>query len=48
MELSKQEMLPCGHTLKQHMMMEEAKASSELEGAKTNKTVCELLDMTKE
>lgn len=27
------------------MMMEEAKASAELEGAVTDKTVCQLLDM---
>lgn len=37
--------LNCGHTLKEHQMMEEAKASSELEGARTDKTVCELIDM---
>lgn len=37
--------LPCGHTLLQHQRMEEAKASSELEGAKIDKTVCELIDM---
>lgn len=37
--------LPCGHTLKQHMRMEEAKASAEIEGAKTDKTVCEMIDM---
>lgn len=38
-------LLPCGHTLKQHTMMEEAKASSEIEGAQTEKSVCELVDM---
>ena len=37
-----------GHTLKEHMMMEESKASSELEGAKTNKTICELIELAKE
>ena len=36
--------LKCGHTLLQYQMMEEAKASSELEGAKTNKTICQLID----
>jgi len=37
--------LPCGHTLKQHMRMEEAKASAEIEGAQSDKTVCELIDI---
>ena len=36
----------CRHTLKQHAMMEEAKASSELEGAQTGKSICELIDMS--
>lgn len=39
--------LPCWHTLLQHQMMEESKASSELEWAKTNKTICELIDLLK-
>lgn len=38
--------LECGHTFLQHMRMEEAKASAELEGAKTDKTVCELIALT--
>ena len=42
------EELKCGHTLLQHKRMEEAKASSELEGAKTSKTICELIDLTLE
>lgn len=39
--------LPCGHTFLEHQMMEEAKASSEIEWAKTDKTICELIDLTK-
>ena len=36
---------PCGkHSLKEYQMMKEAKASSELEEAKTDKTICQLLD----
>lgn len=38
----------CGHTLIQHAKMEEAKASSEIEGAKTGKTVCELIELAEE
>lgn len=40
--------LACGHTIKQHMRMEEAKASAEIEGAKTGKTVCELIDLAED
>ena len=43
----KEIILPCGHTLLEHQIMEEAKASSELEGAKTDKTICELIELTK-
>ena len=37
--------LNCGHFLKEHTRMKEAKASSDIEGAKTNKSICELIDM---
>jgi hypothetical protein len=37
---------PCGkHTLKQYQMMSESKSSSEIEGASTNLTICQLLDL---
>ena len=38
--------LNCGHTLLQHQRMEESKASASLAGGGTNKTICELIDMT--
>lgn len=36
------------HTFAEHMRMEEAKASAELAGAKTGKSVCDLIDMANE
>jgi len=39
--------LPCGHTVLEHKIMEEAKASSELEGAKSDLTICQLIDTSK-
>jgi len=40
----KQYKLPCGHTILEHQRMSEAIASCALEGAKTNKTACEIID----
>lgn len=42
---SRHEKLECGHTLCEHQRMQEAKASAEIEGARTGKTICELIDM---
>ncbi len=39
--------LDCWHTFIEHQMMEEALASSEIEWAKTDKTICELINLNK-
>lgn len=38
----------CKHTPLEHQLMKEARASAELEGAKSDKSDCELIDMAKE
>ncbi len=39
--------LPCGHSFLEHKLMEESLASSEMEWAKTDKTICELIELSK-
>lgn len=38
----------CKHTFEEHMIFKEARASSEIEGAHSDKTDCELMDIAEE